>query len=231
MSIAPLFGRPGVGAARTAQYGRVFRSAARTEFFPAGGIIDGASRDYGNSDNLFLLRPGLLMGRVTATKKWRPSIFGVTQGAYTSGGTSLTLTAAQAVELVRRVGASGTFTLKGAATAGGSLTTTTVTYSAVNTSTGVVTISDIGANRIAGSLVLAADGSETPLTVIPDGYGIEVAADSSDVEFMHLPTGGDLDVARILDYPSDATLKQWVKDSLDGNGRGKWTFSDEFAAA
>ncbi len=231
MSISPLFGRPGIGAARSAQYRNVFRWADDTSFFPGGGVIDGASRDYGNADNLFLLRPGLLMGQVTSSRKWKPCIIGVTQGAYTSGGTSLTLSVAQAVELARRIGSSGTFTLKGAATAAGTLTTTTVTYSAVNTGTGVVTITDIGANRIAGSIVLAADGSEVPRTVIPDGYGIELPADSSDVDFPQIPMAGLLEVSKILDYPSDATLKQWLKDSMDANGRGKFIFSDDLAAA
>ncbi|VTT96557.1 unnamed protein product [Gemmataceae bacterium] len=230
MSISPNFGRPGVSAARTAQILTVCRSVARSVFYPHGGIIDGASRDYGNSDNLYLLRPGLPMGRVTSSKKWKPSVVAVTQGAYTSGGTSLTLTAAGATELVRRVGASGTFTLKSAATAGGTLTSDTVTYSAVNTGTGVVTITNIGANRITGSIVTAADGSEVPLTVIPDGYGIEVPTSGADVDFPHILTGADLDVARIIDYPADATLKTWLKTAMRSAG-GVWTFSDDWAAA
>lgn len=230
MSISPLLGRPGIGASRTAQILTVCRSVWRSMFFPGGGIIDGASRDYGNSDNLYLLRPGLLMGRVTASKKWKPSVIAVTQGAYTSGGTSLTLTAAGATELVRRNGASGTFVLKSAATAGGTLTSTTVTYSAVNTTTGVVTITDIGANRITGSVVTAADGSEVPLTVIPDGYGIEVPTSAADVDFPQILTEADLDVSKIIDYPADATLKAWVKAALRTGG-GAWIFSDDFAAA
>lgn len=230
MSITPNFGRPGVGAARTAQPWVVCRSAWRSLFFPHGGFIDGASRDYSNAENPYLLRPGLLMGRVTSSKKWRPSVIGATQGAYTSGGTSLTLTAAQAAELVRRVGASGTFTLKGAATAAGTLTSDTVTYSAVNTGTGVVTITNIGANRISGSVLTAADGSEVPLTVIPDGYGIEVPTSGADVDFPHILTEADLDVAKILDYPADATLKTWLKTAMRSAG-GVWTFSDDWAAA
>lgn len=230
MSISPNFGRPGIGTARTAQTWTVCRSVWRSLFYPHGGSIDGASRDYGNAENLYLLRPGLLMGRVTASKKWKPTVIGVTQGAYTSGGTSLTLTAAGATELARRVGTSGTFTLKSAATAGGTLTSDTVTFSAVNTSTGVVTITNIGANRITGSVVTAADGSEVPLTVIPDGYGIEVPTSGADVDFPHILTEADLDVAKIIDYPADATLKAWLKAGLRTAG-GAWSFSDDLAAA
>src|ERR1700729_3560219 len=57
------------------------------------------------------LRPGLLMGKITATGLYGSSIVGVSQVAYTSGGTSLTLTLPQAAELVRRFGASGAGTV------------------------------------------------------------------------------------------------------------------------
>lgn len=231
MPITPLNSRPGFGSATEYSYRNVFLEADHTEFLAGGGIIDGTSRDGGNTDNLFLLRPGLLMGRVTATKKWKPSLIGVTTVAYTSGGTSLTVSAAHAAELLRRVGASGTFNLYGAATAGGALTTTTVTYSAIDTGTGVITITDIGANRIAGSLVTAADGSQVPRSVIGDGMGVVVPSDSSDADWPHLPIGGVVESAKVLNWPADVTLQTFIKDSMAGNGMGTFTFNDAYSPA
>jgi hypothetical protein len=304
MGLSPFFGRPGVGAARTASYRNVFRSGTNIRFLSGGALIDGTSRDYGNSDNLFLLRPGLLMGRVTATKKWKPSVFGVTTGALAGGGTSITLSAAQAVELVRRVGATGSITLTGPPAANGTARSSVVPYSAVNTTTGVVTITAQGANQAedvrtnpaatggniqlnvskpdgtrvttanaawsatdatyiaavqpasvavlptsvtdwyvvprtaaatgafaAGALVGAADGSEVPRTVIADDMGVEVPADSSDADWPRVPVAGELEASKIIDYPTDAGLQTYIKNSLCANGRGLFVFDDEFASA
>lgn len=108
-------------------------------------VISGAlSRDSGSS-NVSLLRAGLIMGKVTATGanlgKYAPSIIGVTTATIGGGATTLNVNAAMATELVRRVGATGTFNITGPATAGGVATTQLATYSAVNTTTGNITIS------------------------------------------------------------------------------------------
>jgi hypothetical protein len=346
MPITPILGRAGVGSALTASYGRVFRADEGKMYFPHGGVIDGASRYYGGGTDLFLLRPGLLMGRVTATKKWKPSVFGVTTGALAGGGTSITLSAAQAVELVRRVGATGSITLTGPPAANGTARSSVVPYSAVNTTTGVVTITAQGANQAedvrtnpaatggniqlnvskpdgtrvttanaawsatdatyiaaiqaaldtatgvvggivvsaiaatdadlgftltysgagyaglswppasvavlptsvtdwyvvprtaaatgafaAGALVGAADGSEVPRTVIADDMGVEVPADSSDADWPRVPVAGELEASKIIDYPTDAGLQTYIKNSLCANGRGLFVFDDEFASA
>jgi hypothetical protein len=347
MPNTPILGRAGVGSALTASYGRVFRADEGKMYFPHGGVIDGASRYYGGGTDLFLLPPGLLMGQVTATKKWRPSIIGVTTGALAGGGTSITLSAAQAVELVRRVGATGTFTLLGPTAANGTARQTTgVAYSAVDTTTGVVTITGQGTNQAedvrlnpaatggniqlnvskpdgtrvttgnaawsatdatflgnintaldtatgvvggivataisatdpdlgftltysgtgyaglswtpasvavlptsvtdwyvvprttavsgafaAGAWVQPADGSEIPRTVIDDGFGVAVPTDATDCDFPRIPTGGFLDTSKIINYPTDTGMIAWLKDKLASNGRGLWTFSDEFSAA
>lgn len=226
--ITPNLGRPGVGPARSGQY-RFCSRDGNLLFYPGGGTIEGTkSRDPDNADDVLHLRAGLLMGKITTGGYWAPAIIGVTQGAYTSGGTSLTLTAAQAVELVRRIGSSGTFNLIGPASAAGANATTQVTYSAVNTTTGVVTITNIGANRIAGCFVAAEDGSQVPRTVVPDGFGILVPSDSADVPFPMIPVGGMLDTAQIINWPADTTLRTYVRESLSTLAGGKWTFSDQF---
>jgi hypothetical protein len=340
--ITPLVGIPGISSARTASYRNVFRSLDRVRYYPGGGTVDGTkSRDFANSDNLKLLRPGTLMGRQTSSKEWAPSIVGKVSEAYASG-TSLTLTAASAVELNRRVGASGTFKLTGPPTANGTVRQVTVTYSAVNTSTGVVTVTaiqvadvwtltaadgtdggsyrlkvttgfgtsseasavtgnlawdantatvdaalealaNVGASGVAavynagvltltfaatlgdvrvevvndttsdggvfeggwvavhtttgvdgrfvaGSFVGQADGSETPRTFVPDGTGILIPDDSGDVYFEHIPTEGDVDSSQIIEWPSDTSLRQWIVDSLNAVGYGRFTFDHLMAA-
>jgi hypothetical protein len=220
-AINPQFNRPGIGAANQAQYRNVFKEADRLRFFPGGGVIDGASRDYGNAANLFLLRPGLLMGRVTSSKKWKPSIIGVNQNAYTSGGTTVTVTAAQAAEIVRRVGASGSLYYVGPPSAAGTVATLgPIAFSAVNTSTGAITTSSLGANLIAGGFVVAGDGSEVPRSLIGDGYGVEVPSDSSDVDWPQVPDNGVIESAKIIDWPTDTSLQAYIMDSLTANGRG-----------
>lgn len=228
--IQPLLGRPRIGSERTVTH-RVVSRQGFWDFLANGVVVDGTkTRDPGNSaDSTLVIRPGTLMGKVTSGGKYANSVIGVTTGAYTSGGTTLTVSAAQAAELARRVGASGTFKLVGPATAGGSNNTTTVTYSAVNTSNGQITITDIGANRIAGCLVCPSDGSETPLTLVPDGYGLVIPDDSADVEWPLVPIGGVIDQAQILPaWPSDATLRTYIRTSLSSVSGGKFTFGDQF---
>ncbi len=342
--IVPSFGRPGIGSARVAQRRNVSRNGA-LDYYPAGGTIEGTkARDPGNSAySTRALRAGLLMGKITSSGFYANSVFGLSSGALTGTGTTLTVSAAAAVEIVRRIGTTGTLKLTGPPTAGGTVRTLTVTYSAVNTSTGAITITALGVNEVqtvnlvtaatggsvrlivqkpdgtyaltpaaawsatdatllsnlntaldtatgvvggivataiaatdtdlgvvltysgtgyAGqswalaqvhtlftsntganvvrtttgvdgrfvtlSLVQPTDGSETIATVIPDGYGFPVPDDDADIEFPMIPVAGTLDVAQIIDYPSDASLKAYVRQSLSTVSGGKWIFSDQF---
>lgn len=226
--IVPSPGRPGIGSAVTAQRLNVSRSGD-LGYYPGGGVIEGTkSRDPGNTDNVLSLRPGTLMGKITSGGFYAPSIIGVTTGAYTSGGTSLTVSAAQAAYLVARVGASGTFNLIGPASAAGSNNTTQVTYSAVNTTTGVITITNIGANRIAGCFVAPEDGSQVPITFLPDGYNALVPDDLSDIPFPFLPISGTVQTGNIINYPTDTTLITYVQQSLSSLAGGKFVFSSVF---
>ena len=232
MILPVTLGRPGPGTARTTTQGRVFRCDEGKSYFPQGGVIDGTkSRYYGGGDNLLHLPSGLLMGQVTATKEWAPSIIGVLQAAPAAAATSVTVTAAQAVEIVRRVGATGTLRFTGPPSAAGTVATFTETYSAVDTTTGVITVSGLDAALIAGSFVSENDGSEIPRTLIDDGYGITIPTNSADVDWAQIPNGGQLDVAKIIDYPTDTSLIAWLKDKLAANGRGLFTFSDEYSIA
>ena len=225
--IVPAIGRPGIGSSITAQRLGVSRDG-HLGYFPAGGVIEGTkTRDPGNSaSSVRSLRPGLLMGIITASQYWANSILGVTTGAYTSGGTSLSVSAATVTELVRRFGSSGTFKLKGAATAGGAITTDTVTYSAASGTT--ITITNIGANRIAGSFIQPEDGSETPRSFIPDGMNLLIDEDGNDISFPFIPCSGILDQGDLIDWPSDTTLRTFIRESLSTLSGGKFVFADQF---
>lgn len=149
MSIYPILGRPGVGPMVTLRHGYVMR-AGPTAFWPGGGLIDTAkSRDLSNTLAPLLLNAGKLMGKIDATGYWANSIIGVTQAAILGSGTTLSLTAAAATELVRRQGGtSGTFSLVGPPVANATARRKLVTFSNVNTSTGDVTVTAVAANEV-----------------------------------------------------------------------------------
>lgn len=146
--ITPVIGRPGIQSGSTVSYRQVFANPESVKYHPGGGVLAAAAQDWGNTPKT-TLRAGLLVGRVTATKKWLPSIMGkMITNALTNSGTEITLSAAAALELVRRVGTSGTFKLTGPPAANGTARTLTATHSAVNTTTGVVTIAALGVNEV-----------------------------------------------------------------------------------
>ncbi len=143
MGMHPIFGTPGVSDERTFNYKFVFRDG-KYDPLPDGGYIDVAkSRDPFNTPAIGTLGAGLFMGQ-TSSARWAPTFFGKSTGAITGASVTITLSAAQATELVRRVGTTGTFKLLGTPTANGTARQVTVTYSAVNTTTGAVTITAIG---------------------------------------------------------------------------------------
>ncbi len=141
----PYPGMPGLTTEVLARH-RALGGNGYFDWLPGGGVIDGTkTRDFTNTTDVTRLTPGLLMGRITATGKWAPSVIGVTGAAYASG-TSLTVSSAATTEINRRIGASGTFKLLGATAASGTPRSTTVTYSGVTGTTG--TIAALGANQV-----------------------------------------------------------------------------------
>lgn len=222
-------GLPGARAARTSDYRRILRQGEYT--FLAGGVtIDGTkARDTGNTGDLDVLRPGLLMGRITSGGKWANSVIGLLSAAAAAGATSITLTAAAAVELNRRVGASGTFKLTGPPSANGVVVTETVTYSAVNTSTGVVTVTALVNAFIANSFVQPTDGSEQPRSFLPDGFPTVKATDNdganlSSVEWAQVPVAGIIDSSQLISWPSDTSLRSWLVNRINDAAGGQFVF-------
>lgn len=226
--IVPVIGRPGIGASVTAQRLNVSRDGGLS-FFPGGGTIKGTkARDSGNSASIQSLRPGLLMGKITTGGYYAPSIIGVMTAAAAAAATTVNISAAQATELVRRIGSTGTLRFVGPPSAAGTVATFTKTYSAVNTTTGDVTVSALDAALIAGSFVTDNDGSQTPATFIPDGHNILIPDDSADVNFPRIPVAGIVDVDQLINWPSDTSLKAWVRTNLSTLSGGKFIFSDQF---
>jgi hypothetical protein len=146
MSDLYVTGMPGVSAERLVSFKRVFRGYAE-EWLSGGKQIDGVnSRDPTNIGNPNVLQPGLLMGKISATGLYAPSILGVTGGALATGGTSLTLvSAAVGAEIVRRRGGTGTLKIIGPPAANGVARSSTATYSAIVGS--VATITGLGGNE------------------------------------------------------------------------------------
>lgn len=221
---------PGVATVREFAYRTVFLGEAK--FYEGGLIVDGSlSRDPGQgSPDTDKLRAGMLMGRVTASNKYAPSVIDVSTVAYTSGGTELTISVQGAIYLVSRVGSSGTFSLVGPPTAGGTVATATVTYSAVDVGTGVITVADIGANYVAGSLVMPEDGSEVPKYVRWNGTPLKVTdidALDIDVEEDKPAIGGTVKSDALIPWPSDTSLQTYIRDLLNGVA-GTFIFDDEY---
>jgi hypothetical protein len=171
------------------------------------------------------------MGRVTATKKYANSVLGQTTGATAASATTVQTDVNTAAEIVRRIGATGTFKLTGPPTAAGTVATQVVTYTAVNTSTGAITCSATSAAAVSASLIQPTDGSETILTMVADQYGIKVT-DQTNVNRVDvfdprlLLGGGTINSQMIVNYPSDTSLQAYVKAAVKAFCTGV-TFSDD----
>ena len=232
--IAPVTGLPGMRTAQTATPRIIFRGGWPLSFHAGGAYISGTySRDPTNTGDLDVLRPGLLMGRRTSGNLFAPSVMGVTTGAVAVAATSISAAAATITELVRRVGSSGTFKLTGPPSANGVVITETITYSAASGTT--ITCTATVNAFVSGSFIQPTDGSETPLTLIPDEEGgvfggIKVTdTDNSTnltVQFSAPPRSGDIISTQILPaWPTDTSLQAWIMARLNGPGGGHFNFS------
>ena len=231
---------PGIGTTIVAAYKPIWKGRGGVQYLPGGGTIDGGNaRDPANtySGNLpnaqtsyvNVLEPGLLMGKITASGFYGASVLGLTTAALATNGTTLSVSPAVAAELVRRIGSSGTLTLVGPPTAAGTVASQTVTFSAVNTSTGAITITATGTAFVTASLVMPTDGSQTIKTFVDEEDGIRVTDGNGNnlaIQFPRIPIhGGVVYTANIVNYPSDSSLKTWVKAAL--KAVGPFAFDDD----
>jgi hypothetical protein len=79
------------------------------------------------------------------------------------------------------------------------------------------TATGIDGRFVTGSLVQPTDGSETPVTLLPNGFPIRIVDEdgaSVDAQLGHYLNGGLVDSSQIINWPADASLKQWIVDRL-----------------
>ena len=226
-------GKPGVVGNYDSQPREVFYSGREfAQFWAPPVTIDGTnSSNPLNAPYVWLLWAGTLMGRVTATSKYANSILGLTSAAAASGATSVTTDVNTAAEIVRRIGASGTFILTGPPATGGTVASQTVTYSAVNTTTGVITCTALSAAAVSGSFIQPTDGSQTIITLLCEVDGLQIV-DQTYTNRLDvfcgtlLAGGGTINTGMIVNYPSDPSLKTYVKAAIRANCPGV-TFLDD----
>lgn len=237
-------GLPGIKTSRTATPRDVLMTDQGVVLRPSSLVIEsGEARDPDNTGNVDVLRGGLILSRNDTGGAYVSTIIGLTGASISGTGTSLTLTTQAATELLRRYGTSGTaeFAIIGS-TAGGSgdedevPTMEVLDHSAINTSSGVVTISAITNGFPSGSLIIAgeavqneANGQLTHTYVLIDRWGIKVTDEDGNSITTALAQpleSGMLNTARIINYPANIVMKRWLKSELADNHQGL-AFSDD----
>lgn len=173
----PVLGGPGVSDERQWAHKHVFRGSVY-DCIPGGGWIDVTkSRDVWSTDT-GILQPGLFMGQtgvLSTTQKWAPSFFGKTTAVTLHGGTTVTVGTAQATEIVRRVGSTGSLNIVGPSVTGGPAKVGRLTYSAVNTGTGAITVTGTGQNETQLLNIAGTPSAGTFRLLFVDAYGNEIA--------------------------------------------------------
>jgi hypothetical protein len=108
------------------------------------------------------------------------------------------------------------------------LPTSSTSYTTTRTTAGV------DGRFVTGSLVVPADGSETIRGILGTESGLKVTDSDGttnlDVECGRLIIGsgdGVIDASQILNYPADASAKEWIKAQLRALGQG-YVFDDDF---
>lgn len=222
-------GLPGVRDEAAAAHRRIL--IGHGQMLPGGlAILSGEdSRDVGNTAAPWLLRPGLLIGRITASGLYAASIVGTLAAAYPGSGTEMSVSPAVAEEVMRRVGPTGTLRLVGPAEAGGEVDEQQLTLDGVDPVAGTLTLDEaLDEAAIAGSLLTATDGSGDPRSFIPDGSGVRVVdRELADIEapLPGLPVGGVVDSQKLIPWPADVSLRAWIVSKLSAPGAGRFTFT------
>lgn len=187
------------------------------ETIPGGIIIDASqTRDYGNTGDTHTIRRGFVLKR-DSDGKYSPAILGVLGTSYTSG-TTLTVGVVAAQTIAKAIGASGTLWICGhtAGTAVGDVDAELVTFSAVNTTAGTLTITALTGDFDAGSALLAfqpvllggsggAAGVETGFALLGDMSGVRVTDEDEvdlDAQVAHALIGGYIDASAIILRPT-----------------------------
>lgn len=227
-------GTPGVKSdqERTFTDRKIRNTVDRRAYVTGGKSIDGSlSRDTLNAGDEDVLRPGMLMGLVTASKKFANAIVGTIINAELAASVALEVSVAVAKEIVRRFGATGTFLLTGPPAAAGVVISEIVTYTGVDTGTGIITVDATTAAFIAGSFIQPEDGSEDFSALVDDNDFTKVTdrdRTDIDVEFPRPLIAGQIDSDKIIFWPSDTSLRTFIVAGLNTAGRGDFLFDHFF---
>lgn len=229
-----IVGQPGVQSAqeRTFTDRKIRKTVDNRAYLIGGKSIDGSlSRDTLNAGDVDILRPGFLMGIVTASKKFAASIIGTIINAEIATSVAIEVSVDVAKEIVRRFGATGTFNLTGPPAAAGVVITEIVTYTGVDVVTGIITVNATTAAFIAGSFIQPEDGSEDFSVLIDDNEFMRVTdrdRNDIDVDFPLPLLAGQIDSSQIIFWPSDTSLRTFIVAGLNTAGRGDFLFDHFF---
>ncbi len=230
-------GKPGVVDTYTSIPREVFYGNRQfAQFWPYPATVDGTNSSNAlNSPYTWQLWGGQLMGQETgsllaggAVGKWRTSIIGLTTAAYTSGATSLTVSTATAAEVSRLLGLNNNsigLTITGAPTATGTVAAIATTCTAASGTT--LTITNLAANVVTGSLVQPGDGSQTITSImcVQDGLQVIDAVFTTRLD-VYCPQlfsgGGTINTGMLVNYPpaANTTLITYILAALRVNTSG-----------
>lgn len=231
-------GLPGVQNERHAQSRHVLLSDAGKVYLPGGRMIDGSqSRDVTHTGDTDILRAGLLMGKVGATGLFAPATIGALSEAYdsTAGPTGLSVTAAVATEVQRRLGGTtGDIVVIGPPSAGGQVRVAPITLTGISIvdDDGTLLCADAGRNFVAGSLIGIDDGSYLPVGVLDAPWGVKATdldGNDADAPLASLLVGGVVDTSQLIGWPTDTSLQCWLRAQLREHAPGL-IFADDFDA-
>lgn len=93
------------------------------------------------------------------------------------------------------------------------------------------TTAGVDGRFVAGSLIQPADGSETMLTFMPDGYPTQVSDTDGnvvDTDLPKMPIEGEVEGAQLINWPTDTALQNYIMDQLSTSRHGKFNFSGEY---
>lgn len=240
-----IVGLPGIKTSRTYTPRDVLLTDIGAEYLAGSRkVIDASnSRDPDNTGNVDVLRPGLFMSKIESTGLYAPTIIDYIETAYGAGVTSFTLSAAAATELNRRYGGTGAeeFYVAGMSTNVFSDETALpsmegITHTAIDTTTGVVTCSALQNEYPYGFLVIAGEAVRTPslgqltnTVILNDTIKVtDVDGNNVDVAFPRFLIAGQINTARLINYPNlapNATLANWLK--IEVNDGNDYKFSDD----
>jgi hypothetical protein len=240
-------GLPGFQSARDHTPREVLLSDVGAIFLPSNKIIDGSEcRDPDNTGSIDHCRKGLVLGLNATSGYYQSSIIGTVATAYVSGvdTTTLKLNTQCATEISRRW-ASGTQNFYIVANQNDDNAqeeqpppAELVTYSAVNTSTGFVTVTALDFSYPVGSLIIDKDCLHyvnyslglvqmTPQYILCDDYKCTDEDGTSIDGYLARPlVSGMVNTASIINYPTEPKTQRWFKKQLR-DGKIGLTFSDD----